>query len=105
MAGRKRCYVIGEYVPPNNQPMVNWEEQDMLHGLEGVETLLARDLNALLTQPWYQHEEDLENAANYRLVDQTLHMSYQDGGTEGREAGHGGCVETEGLLQSGGTTL
>ena len=50
-AGRKLWYVVGAYVPPNNQPTVYRVEQALAHGPAGVETLLFSDLNARLDQP------------------------------------------------------
>ena len=62
-------------MPPNNQPVVHWVEQAVARGLEGVEMLLVRDLNARLTQPWYMHEEDfVDSIANCKIVDHMIHF-------------------------------
>ena len=44
--GRKHWYVVGEYVPPNNQPAVQRVKKALSRGLAGVETMLVGDLNA-----------------------------------------------------------
>ena len=50
-AGEKRWYIVGVYMPPNDQPMVNWVEKYLEHGPAGVEVLMVRDLRACLEQP------------------------------------------------------
>ena len=51
MVGRKRLYVVGAYVPPNNQLKVYLMEQDLARGPVGVDMLLVGDLNSRLAQP------------------------------------------------------
>ena len=75
IVGRKRWYVVGVYVSPNNQPTVYQVEQALAGDPAGVEMLMIGNINARLAQPQDQHEEDLETAiANYGLVDQTLNF-------------------------------
>ena len=74
-AGQKRWYVVGKYVPPNDQLTVHQVEQALARFPEGVETLLVGDLNARLAQPWDQCEEDLATKiANCGIVAQILHF-------------------------------
>ena len=62
-------------MPPNNEPTVHRVEQALLHGLDGLETLLVGEINARLAQPWYRHKEDLATAiVNCGLVEQKLHF-------------------------------
>ena len=49
--GQKKCYIVGAYVPPNDQPTVNQVGQNLACVPEGVEALLASDLSAYLLQP------------------------------------------------------
>ena len=49
--GRKRWYVVREYVPPNDQLVVHQIVQALSHGLVGVEKLIVGDLNADLAHP------------------------------------------------------
>ena len=75
-AGRKRWYVVGEYVPPNDQPTLHQVDQDLLFDPMGVETLLASNIYIRLAQPQDQGEEYLVTAiANYGLVKHTLHFT------------------------------
>ena len=52
--GQKIWYVVGSYVPTNNQPVVHWEE--------GVEALIFGNLDSHLAQPRDQWKEDLATA-------------------------------------------
>ena len=71
--GQKQWYVVREYRPPNDKPMVHRLEQALAHVPAGVETLLVGDLNARLPQPPYQRKEYLTIViANFLLVYQTL---------------------------------
>ena len=60
-------------MPPNIQQKAHRVEQALAQGLLEVETLLAINLNAHLSQPRYWCKEELMTAiANYGIVDQTL---------------------------------
>ena len=75
MEGRKFWYVVGAYMKPIDQPEVHWVDHPLECGPAGVETLLARDLNACLAQPRGQQGETLETTiANYGLVDQAINF-------------------------------
>ena len=74
-AGQKRQYFVAAYVPPNDQTILHWVEEDLADGPAWVETLLVNDLNARLAQPQDQHEDDsATTSASYRLVDQTVQL-------------------------------
>ena len=57
---QRQWYVVGAYVPPNNQPEIHWVAQALARELAGVGKLLVGNLNACLAQPRNQQEEDLE---------------------------------------------
>ena len=87
-------------MPPNIQQKAHRVEQALAQGLLKVETLLAINLNAHLSQPRYWCKEELMTAiANYGIVDQMIHFiprqKYRG------EGGRDGCLEIGGPLQTG----
>ena len=74
--GRKLWYVVGAYVLPNDLPTVNWITQVLACKPKGVGKMLVGDLNACLTNPRDQQEEQLATVlAGHGLTDQARHLS------------------------------
>ena len=57
--GQKRWDIVRKYVPPNVQPEVHRVAQALTCGSEGVGNVLVGNLNACLSQPRDQREEEL----------------------------------------------
>ena len=75
MLGRKLWYVVGAYVPPNEQLAVHWIAQALTCGMEGAGKLLVGELNACLAQPRDPQEEYLATIiTNHSLSDQAQHF-------------------------------
>ena len=73
MAGWNRWFVVGAYMPPNNQPTLHRVEKALAQCPVGTEMLLARDLNNRLEQPRkYSKEELTTYISNNGLEYQTL---------------------------------
>ena len=73
---RKRCYVVGAYVPPNDLPAVYHMTHYLTCGTEGVVKLLVGELNAFLEHPRYQQEEHLATVvAIHGLKNQAQHFT------------------------------
>ena len=49
--GRKRWYVVGAYVPPNDLPAVHRITHVLACGPEGMDKLIVSNLNACLAHP------------------------------------------------------
>ena len=74
-AGQKLRYVVGVYVPPNDQPALHRVVQALARGPVGVKKLLFGYLYAYLAQPRDQREEDLTTAiADHGLSYQSQHL-------------------------------
>ena len=65
---RKCWFIVGAYMPPNDQSAVHWVEQALAQVLEGTETLMVSNINSHLAQPHDRYEGDLATVvANYSL--------------------------------------
>ena len=72
MTGLRRCFFIGEYVPPNDVPTVTCMEQALVNAPKGVEVIILDDLNVRIQEPRDVQEEELVMVVeNYRLEDMT----------------------------------
>ena len=70
-SGKKRWYVVGAYVPPNNFLAVQRITYELAFGTEGLGKMLVGDLNACLSNPRNQREEHLATViAGHFLTDQ-----------------------------------
>ena len=56
--GWQRWYVVGAYVPPNNQPTVERWEKALGKAAKGTEVILLGDINVRLREPSDTREEE-----------------------------------------------
>ena len=75
LASRARqWYVVGAYMPPNDDPLVHCVDQALKAAPKGVELILLGDLNARLREPCDEREEELIiSLADHGLIDITEH--------------------------------
>ena len=70
-SGRKHWYGVGAYVLHNNLPRTKRIRQALECGPKGMRKLLVGDLNAYLSNPRYQREEQVATVlAGYGMTDQ-----------------------------------
>ena len=71
----RRWYVVGAYVPPNDNPDVHRMEQVPKAVPEGVEVIMLGELNFRMRDPHDEREEYLATTlADCGLVDITYHF-------------------------------
>ena len=57
--GRRRWYVIGEYVPPKEEPNIARVEHALGNAAKGVEVIVLGDINVRLRESCGVQEEEL----------------------------------------------
>ena len=73
--GSRRCYIVREYVSPNDAPAVYHIEQDLEAAPKGMEVILLGDVNARMREPRDVWEDNIAaTLVDCRLVGVISHF-------------------------------